>query len=73
MLPPIGSRRHHQGLTAEDVREPILAGVQDACADLASNFHVTAAEIIENDTPQPSVYRLLARNIVLYAAGRMGD
>ena len=71
VLPPVGSCRHHDGLTAQEVMPPIRAGVASANAALGTNFAVVHAEIVENDSRQPAVYEYITRKIVEETAKRL--
>ncbi|OWR00244.1 hypothetical protein CDQ91_05660 [Sphingopyxis witflariensis] len=68
VLPPIGECRHHNGLTAQEVAPAILAGLADANAALKTDFIVTAAEIVENDSRRQGIYEYLTRKIIERAA-----
>ncbi len=64
VLPPVGGCHHHDGLNAGEVREWILEGIDRANCELGTNYGVSYAEIVENDSRRPEVYAELARRIV---------
>ena len=73
VLPPIGECSHHNGLTIEEVASSIKAGLADANATLKTDFIITGAEIVENDSRQRGIHEYLTRKIVERAAeGQQG-
>ena len=68
VLPPSGSCKHHEGLTADEVLPSIRAGVARANAALGTDFAVISAEIVENDSRQPAIYEYIAAKIIEQAA-----
>ena len=71
VLPPVGTCRHHEGLTADEVRPFIRSGVARANEMLGTDFGVAHAEVIENDSRPVVVYAFIARKIIEAAAGRL--
>lgn len=64
VLPPIGGNPR-AALTADEVRPWIEEGFRIAEGEIGRAFEIERAEIIENDSRRPEVYRELARLIVL--------
>ena len=69
VLPPAGECRHHDGLAADEVRQWISEGVARANDELGTDYGVSYAEVVENDSRRPEVYSELARRIVKEAHG----
>ena len=69
MLPPVGGCRHHDGLAADEVREWISEGIARANSELGTDYGVSYAEVVENDSRRPEVYSELARRIIREAHG----
>lgn len=65
VLPPVGTRRLHAGLNADEAKAWIIEGVQRANHEIGTDYFIEHAEIVENDSYRPEIYTELARRIVL--------
>lgn len=53
-------------LDGGQVAAQVMLGVDDACGELATRYHVEKIQYVAEDTPPVEVYRALARQLVLW-------
>jgi len=53
-------------LDGGQVAAQVMRGVDDACGELATRYHIEKIQYVAEDTPPVEVYRALARQLVLW-------
>jgi hypothetical protein len=51
-------------IVADEVQQQVLEGVAEANAEFGTDYQIAAILYVVNDTPSPSVYRMLARYLI---------